>query len=80
MEKGKIEQMKFWKNMKNKIKKTKIENMWKFKSQIQCFLKEKPMFYLQRQNRKNEKMKMKIEKSQTLKKHYKFQISYLMFS
>ena len=50
----------------------------KIKSQIQCFLKEKPMFYLERQNRKNEKMENENLKNQNLKK--KYQISDSMCS
>ena len=54
--------------------------MKKNKSQIQCFLKEKLMFCLQRQNRKNEKMKNGNQKSQKLKITLKYQISDPMFS
>ena len=41
----------------------------KKQSQIQCFLKEKLMIYLERQNRKNEKMKNGNRKIQKLKKN-----------
>ena len=39
------------------------------KSQIQCFLEEKHVFYLERQHRKNEKMKNENQKSQNLRKN-----------
>ena len=53
--------------IKNKKKTTKIEKNVKHKAQIQCFLAEKPMFYLERQNRKNEKMKNGNRKSQNFR-------------
>ena len=43
--------------MKNEIKKVKFwEKTKNFKSQIQCFLEEKHMFYHERQNQKYGKM------------------------
>ena len=44
-----------WKN--GKLKKDKNEKGGKIKSQIQCFLKEKHMFFLERDNWKCKKMK-----------------------